>query len=52
MQLPQQFNYIPIPAMEVPQQTQNPDIDLNDDQEDDVPDVEEDDIPDVEEDCI
>ncbi|WJX28601.1 hypothetical protein P8452_17298 [Trifolium repens] len=52
MQVPQQFNYIPIPAMEVPQQTQNPDIDLNDDQEDDVPDVEEDDIPDVEEDCI
>ncbi|KAK2395926.1 hypothetical protein QL285_057616 [Trifolium repens] len=50
MQVPQQFNYIPIPAMEVPQQTQNPDIDLNDDQEDDVPDVEEDDIPDVEED--
>jgi hypothetical protein len=50
MQLPQQFNYIPL---EVPQQTQNPAVDLNADQDDDVPDVEEDeDVPDAEEDDI
>ncbi|KAK2382992.1 hypothetical protein QL285_070491 [Trifolium repens] len=40
------------PAMEVPQQTQNSEIDLNDDQDDDVLDVEEDDIPDVEDENV
>ncbi|KAK2445149.1 hypothetical protein QL285_016113 [Trifolium repens] len=52
IQVPQLFNYTPVPAMEVPQQNQNPEIDLNDDQNDDVPDVEEDDIPDVEDENV
>jgi hypothetical protein len=52
MQVPQQFNYAPVPAMKVPQQTQNPEIDLNNDQDDDVADVEEDDIPDVEDENV
>jgi hypothetical protein len=52
MQVPQQFNYAPVPAMKLPQQTQNPEIDLNNDQDDDVPDVEEDDIPDVEDENV
>jgi hypothetical protein len=52
MQVPQQFNYTPVPAMEVPQQNQNAEIDLNDDQNDDFPDFEEDDIPDVEDENV